>query len=51
MSDSDLAFVGNMGSHSGDKLLVVHPLLVFGLLAIAVADLALFLREGETLQG
>jgi hypothetical protein len=50
ITDSDLALVGNMGSHSGDELRVVHALRLSGVFAIPIADLTLFLREREPLQ-
>jgi len=40
ITDRDLALVGNMRDDPGDKLQVVHPLEIFGFLAIPVADLA-----------
>ena len=40
ISHRDLALVRDMRGHSGDELQVVHPLQVFGLFAIPVADLA-----------
>jgi hypothetical protein len=51
ISDSDLAFIRNMGSHPGDELQVVHPLHFFGLFAILVADLGCAFIEGEAFQG
>jgi 4-hydroxy-4-methyl-2-oxoglutarate aldolase len=49
--DSDLAFIGDMGSDPGDELQVVHPLRFSGLFAIPVADLAFPFIEGEAFQG
>jgi len=46
-----MADVGDMGSHPGGELQVVHPLQVFGLFAIPVADLAFSFIQGETFQG
>jgi hypothetical protein len=40
-----------MGSDPGDELQAVHPLQIFGLFAIPVANLTVFLREREPLQG
>ena len=51
VSQSDLAFLRNMGTNLGDELQVVHSFHLFGLFAIAVADLACPLIEGEAFQG
>ena len=51
VSYRDLALVGNMGGDPGDELEVVHPLHLFVLFPVPVADLALFLIQGEPLQG
>jgi len=51
VADSDLSLVGNMGSDPGDELQVVHPLHLLGLFPMPIADLTLFLREREPLQG
>jgi hypothetical protein len=50
VTDHDLAFVWNMRGDARDELQIIHPLLVFGLFPIPVADLALLLREREALQ-
>ena len=51
ITDGDLAFVGDMGSDPGDELQVVHPLHLFTVFSIPVADLALLFIEGEALEG
>ena len=51
ISCRDLALVGNMGSDSGDELQVIHPLHLLAVFPIPIADLTLFLREREPLQG
>jgi len=51
VTDSDLSLVGNMGSDPGDELQVVHALYLLGVFPIPIADLGLFLRERESLQG
>jgi len=51
ISDRDLALVGNMGSHPGDELQVIHALGLFSLFPILVADPAFPFIEGEALQG
>jgi len=50
ISDRDLAFVRDMRSHPSDELEVVHPLYLFGIFAILVADLACVFIEGEAFQ-
>jgi hypothetical protein len=50
ISDSDLAFVGDMGSHSGDELQIIHRLLLYVVLTVPVADLAVGLQERQPLQ-
>ena len=47
----DLALVENMGSDSDDELQLVRPLQIFGVFLILIADLTLFLRERDPLQG
>jgi hypothetical protein len=49
ISDSDLALVGNMGSHSGDELQVVHPLGLSGFFPVPVGDSAFPFIQGEAL--
>jgi len=51
ISDSHLPLVGDVRSHPGYELQVVHRLLVAGALAMPIANLALRLHEGEPLQG
>jgi hypothetical protein len=51
ISHGDLAFVGDMGSHPGDELQVVHRLGLFGLFPVLVAELACLFIERESLQG
>ena len=51
ISHRDLALVRDMGSRPGDELQVVHPLHLFGVFPIAVADLAFSFIEGEPPQG
>jgi hypothetical protein len=46
----DLAFVGNLRDHPGDKLQIAHPL-ERGVVAAPVADLALGFQKGQPLQG
>lgn len=45
VSHGDLAFVGDMGSGQGDELQVIHPLRLFGLFPIPVADLSCLVIE------
>jgi hypothetical protein len=47
----DLALIRDMGGDPGDELQVVHPLQLFGVFPIPVADLAFPFIEGEALQG
>ena len=51
VSQSDLAFVGNMGRDPGDELQVVHPLLLRAVPPQAMTDLALGFQERQPLQG
>ena len=51
ISDHDLAFVGNMGSHQDDELQIIHRLLVAGGTAISISHLALRIQEGKPFQG
>ena len=51
VTDGDLSLVGDMRSDPGDELQIVHPLHLFGVFPIAVADLAFSFIEGEPPQG
>jgi hypothetical protein len=50
ISHRDLALVRNMGGRPGDELQGVHPLQVFGLFTITVADPAEIFIEREPLR-
>ena len=51
ISHRDLALVRDMGTRPGDELQVVHPLHLLAVFPIPIANLTLFLRETEALQG
>ena len=51
ISHPDLALVRDIRGHPGDELQVVHPLQIFGLFPILVADLGFPFIQGEALQG
>jgi len=51
ISDSALAIIGNMGSHLGDELQIIHPLDLFVLFPTRVADLTYLFIQGEAIQG
>ena len=50
VTDHDLAFVGDVRGYPGDKLLIIHPLQIFGFFSILVAYLALRLIKRESLE-
>ena len=50
VTDGDLSLVGDMRSDPGDELEVVHPLHLFGVFPISVADLTFPFIEGEPFQ-
>jgi len=51
ISHRDLPLVGDVGGHPGNELQVVHPLLLFSLFPLSVAEPAALFIEGEALQG
>jgi hypothetical protein len=51
VTDSDLAFIGDMGSDPGDKLQIIHRLLLGTLLAIPVTNFSLGFQKCQPLQG
>ena len=51
ITDGDLALVGDMRGYPGNELQVVHPLHLFSVFPIPVADLGFSFIEGEALQG
>jgi len=50
ITDSDLAFVGDMRGHPGDELQIIHRLLLGAVLVITIADLPLRFQERQPLQ-
>jgi hypothetical protein len=51
ISDCHLPLVRNKGGHPGNELQVVHPLQIFGLFPITVADLGSLFIEREAFEG
>jgi hypothetical protein len=51
ISHRDLAFIGDMGSDPSDELQIVHPLRLFSVFPIPVADPGFLFIQGEALQG
>jgi len=49
VADHDLALVGDMRGYPGNELQVVHPLHLFSVFPIPVADLGFSFIEGEPL--
>jgi len=50
ITDSDLAFVGDMRGHPCDELQIIHRLLLGAVLVITIADLPLRFQERQPLQ-
>jgi len=50
LTDHDLALVGNVRGHPGDKLQIIHRLLVGRVLTVSVTDLAFGLQKRQPLQ-